>query len=151
MNVDLTKVPIQKMKYENEVTFPEEWIKQAGLLGIKEAFVSFQIFPKSDSDDEIVLQCHGTLFLSDARSLEKVEYPFSFEFQEKLNEESEIFGRFFTNSQNTLDILEILWENIVLEIPISFTVSEEIPTGENKKEIDPRLAPLLELLEKEKE
>ena len=64
------------------------------------------------------------------------------------------------NSQNTLDILSILWENIVLEIPISYTESDELNLkeegyqvngNESGENVDPRLAPLLELLDKEKE
>ena len=57
--------------------------------------------------------------------------------------------------------MAILWENIVLEIPISYTVSDSLETKENdgwalvgensEKEMDPRLAPLRELLDREKE
>ena len=38
-----------------------------------------------------------------------------------ITEESELLGKFLTNSQNTLDILAVLWENIVLEVPLRFT------------------------------
>ena len=70
--------------------------------------------------------------------------------------------KFLTNSQNTLDILAVLWENIVLEIPISYTICDELELPservgwdmaheESKEQIDPRMAPLLDLLKKEKE
>ena len=56
----------------------------------------------------------------------------------------------------------MLWENIVLEIPISYTVCDELELPservgwdmahvESKEQIDPRMAPLLDLLKKEKE
>ena len=70
-------------------------------------------------------------------------------------------GNFYEKSKNSLDISEILWENIVLEIPISITnhKSEDLLlkgngwelVNENKEEIDPRLAKLKELLDEGKE
>ena len=108
-----------------------------------------------DEEENLTLNSKGTFIIEDARTLEPVEYPFTISFEEKLDETSEICGRFLLNSQNTLDILEILWENIVLEIPISYTVSKEIEIEDNEKEkdelIDPRMAPLMGLLDKEKE
>ena len=53
----------------------------------------------------------------------------------------------------------ILWENIVLEVPISISMSENTTmegngwelVEEKKESIDPRLAPLRKLLDSEKE
>ena len=57
--------------------------------------------------------------------------------------------------------MAILWENIVLENPISYTESEPLKNeeqtgweivGEDKEQkVDPRLAPLMELFNKKKE
>ena len=63
------------------------------------------------------------------------------------------------NEQNMLDIMELLWQNIVLEVPISITKEKDAHlSGEgwelnNNKEdnIDPRLAELSKLLDEGKE
>ena len=52
--------------------------------------------------------------LKDSVSLEPVLYPFSFKISENVSEKLE-------NDQFTLDIISILWENIVLEIPIRYS------------------------------
>ena len=52
--------------------------------------------------------------LNDSVSLEPVLYPFSFKISENVSEKLE-------NDQFTLDIIAILWENIVLEIPIRYS------------------------------
>ena len=114
----------------------------------------------ANQDYHLVLKADLTLTLSDARTCKPVSYPVHLDFEEKIEEDSEICGRFLENSQNTLDILSILWENIVLEIPISYTESDELNLkeegyqvngNESGENVDPRLAPLLELLDKEKE
>ena len=150
-NINLKKVFIRKTTYEGKVEYDKEEIKKTGLLDLKDIYLSFKI----DEEENLTLNSKGTFIIEDARTLEPVEYPFTISFEEKLDETSEICGRFLLNSQNTLDILEILWENIVLEIPISYTVSKEIEIEDNEKEkdelIDPRMAPLMGLLDKEKE
>ena len=52
--------------------------------------------------------------LNDSVSLELVNYPFSFKISENVSE-------FLEKDQFTLDIISILWENIVLEIPIRYS------------------------------
>ena len=62
--------------------------------------------------------------------------------------------KFFEKSKNTLDKLEFLWENIVLEVPISLTNNSgttlrgegwELNNDSDEDEIDPRLAKLNDL------
>ena len=62
------------------------------------------------------------------------------------------------NELTPLEIMDIFWQNIVLEVPISFRKNHDEKVemsgegwelvDEDKKKLDPRLAPLLELLEK---
>ncbi len=160
--MDLTKVVIRKCSYKGQVEIPVDWLKTTPILGIDKLDLEFSIGLDANQDFVLDLHCNGNLYLEDARSLKKVNYPISIGLQEKITEESELLGKFLTNSQNTLDILAVLWENIVLEIPISYTVCDELELPsehvgwdmaheESKEEIDPRMAPLLDLLKKEKE
>ena len=158
--VDLQRFLIHETKQDITVELQKEMYTSAGILDIPCFIVSLGI--KKDLNQDYYLSLKGdiSLWLSDARTLKEVSYPISLDFEEKITEESEICGRFLENSQNTLDILGILWENIVLEIPISYTESDELNIvgdgyqvngNESEKSMDPRLAPLLELLDKEKE
>lgn len=160
MDIDLQNVPIRDMEYHGKITIPESYYQKIDIVGISPVDVKISIKKDLNQEDNLHLEAKGNLLLEDARTTETVEYPFQIDLTEKINEESEICGRFLEKSKNTLDILAILWENIVLEIPISYTLADELhlegkgyqvsgkKSGEN---IDPRLAPLLELLDKEKE
>lgn len=162
MEINLKEVPIRSISYEGNVEIPKEYYEKMDILDIEKVHLQFEIFKNADQEDLLHLKSTGTFILQDARDLKEVPYPFQFEFTEKLDEESEICGRFLENSQNTLDIMAILWENIVLENPISYTVCDSLEKPkedagwrivgqEDEKEIDPRLAPLMELLDKKKE
>ena len=100
------------------------------------------------------MDVEGIMYLEDAITLEEVRYPFSFQINEILNEKDDEFQEYLKNSKNILDIIEILWENIVLEVPISVTnASNAQQSGEGwqlngeakREEIDPRMAKLNEL------
>ena len=56
--------------------------------------------------------------IQDSITLEEVIYPFSIEIDDKLSD-------FIENNENSLDINEILWQNIVLEVPLRFTIVED--------------------------
>ena len=159
--MNLREVFIRKTEYEGTVEIPKEWYVKTCVLDIQDLYLKFSIYQNANQDDMLSLECQGNLILEDARTLDRVSYPISVSMDEKIDEESEICGKFLEKSKNTLDIMAILWENIVLEIPISYTVSDSLEmegndgwalVGENsEKEVDPRLAPLRELLDREKE
>ena len=159
--MNLSEVFIRDTEYDGMVNIPKEWYLKTGILDIPELHLKFSIYKNANQDDMLSLECEGDLILEDARTLDRVSYPISVSTEEQIDEESEICGKFLEKSKNTLDIMAILWENIVLEIPISYTVSDSLEmegnngwalVGENsEKEMDPRLAPLRELLDREKE
>ena len=60
----------------------------------------------------------GVMTLTDDVTLEDVIYPFEIEISENLEE-------YLTNSANTLDINSILWQNIVVEVPLKVRDSEK--------------------------
>ena len=69
-----------------------------------------KITRQTDDIDYVDLDVSGVMILQDSISLEDIEYPFSLKIEGDLKE-------FITNLENSLDIIELLWENIVLEIP----------------------------------
>lgn len=63
----------------------------------------------------------GVMVLPCAVTLKPVKYPFNIEIDGEI---SEILDNFDKNYQNTIDIFPIIWENILMEIPMR-VVSEE--------------------------
>ena len=69
-----------------------------------------------DESDEVILSgvLSGTMTILDSISLEEVDYKFSTDLEENLEEILE-------NNKNSIDIIEVLWQNIVLEVPLRYT------------------------------
>lgn len=67
-----------------------------------------------DNSPYIKATITGEMIIPDSVSLESVTYPFACEIDENVEEK-------IKNSENTLAIMDILWENIVLEIPIRYS------------------------------
>ena len=73
---------------------------------------------KDVADDYFIsLEIKGTMTLPDSLTLDPVEYPFNINVEENLEEVAENFKK----SDKTIDILPIIWENILMEIPIRVT------------------------------
>ena len=98
--------------------------------------------------------------MKDAITLEEIEHNFSIPLNDSYEENDGYLENYIDKSKNTLDIREILWQNIVLEVPIRARKNNEdiSLSGEGwqlnkntKDEIDPRFIALKELLEDRKE
>lgn len=111
---------------------------------------------KCNAADEIaiILDVKGNMFLTDAITNEQVKYPFSIQIDEILEENDENYAKYFEKNQNILDIIEFLWENIVLEVPISYTNASgthlsgqgwELNSKNEDDGLDPRFEKLNEL------
>lgn len=109
---------------------------------------------------EINLRLQGTMYLIDAMTLEQTPYDFNTNIEDTIAENEINLEKYIDKSQNRLDIQEILWENIVLEVPIRVKKDDSLVSlegegwqlnKEDKEEIDPRLAKLTELLKDRKE
>ena len=104
---------VEQIKIDEDVIFPFEFYENTDIKGFHFVHVSGDIQRSTDEDDTLDLAVSGEMILLDAISLEEVPYPFSFKIEGSMKE---ILG----NCPNTLAILELLWENIVLEVPIRF-------------------------------
>ncbi len=156
MYIDLAKVDEKGIVIDDIVTFGEEYLKNTSIKKLENVKVVGRAYYSVTS--EIVFECkvEGTMVLLDAMDLEPVDYPFNFEISEILSENDDEKDQ---NELKTLDIMDVLWQNIVLEVPISVRKNPEKMynlegegwelVNEERQKLDPRLAPLLELLEKE--
>ena len=100
----------QKIIIDTKVTFPKEDLEKAGILDMDEVSVKGEI-TNNREENILNLTIKGKMILPCNLTLEPVDYPFSIEIEENLNEIIE-------NSQKTIDILPIIWENILMEIPM---------------------------------
>lgn len=161
MIIELNKIPTTGLEIEETIILDKELYKNANIIDIKDIHIQGNINYDYENNLIIDLETKGTFLLQDAITLDPIEYPFSCTIEEKIENIEEYCGNFYEKSKNTLDISEILWENIVLEIPISVTKanSEELNlkgsgwelAQENTNKIDPRFAKLQELLDEERE
>lgn len=157
--IELLKIPRKGYLFEENIFFEKSIYQNTDIRDLKNLVVKGEINRDINQDYFLTLELTGTMILPDARSLEDVELPIRISIEEKITETNENIGEYFEKSKNTLDIMGILWENIVLEVPISISKNENTTIEgdgwelleEKKESIDPRLAPLRKLLDSEKE
>lgn len=135
MEINLTKLyNVNRMDLDTFVEFnnlDSKLIKRLENVKIK-GYIKYTL------SEEIELNLHvtGSMYLDDAITLEEIKHDFAFDIAEIYNESDENFAKLTKNHQNTLDINEILWENIVLEVPISKTLKSGMKMQGNGWELN---------------
>ena len=105
--------------FEGEVTFKEEDIKKIAVENIEKCTVKGTVTKMEDDVYSLNYTLHGTMILSDALTLEELPYKF------KISDENDYeIGKYLKISENLLDIYEVLWENVVLEVPLRVVKDE---------------------------
>ncbi len=158
MQIDLRKLLSQDVfSVDEEVNFSEEYFKNTAIKNLKNIRVQGEVLSGIDNEIILSLTLKGIMVLEDAYSLELLDYPFISQIEQTIDKD---YLKKSQNSENSLDITEILWQNIVLEVPISYSKDKQVTAlsgegwelkDENTKKIDSRFAKLTELLEKGKE
>lgn len=112
MKIDLRKLySLASVNVDGTITFPEERLKSAGIIRLEDVSVHGKAIINYEDEIELDLDLSGKMYLPCAISLEEVEVPFATKIEE-------IIGENNINNNFYLDLSDILWENIVLEIPI---------------------------------
>lgn len=128
MDIDLTLLHSQTVKevdITNSYTIPSNYFENTSVLKIEDIKVEGKVYMNASEDDEeeltdyIEASIKGDIILSDSISLEPVSYPVSIEINDILDQNCK-------KSENTLDIFQFLWENIVLEVPLQFTKVKDL-------------------------
>ena len=116
---------IEKSIEVNEVySFTQDEIKGTDLLKLDDVKVEGEILKNGLGNIELNLSVEGIMVLPCAITLKPVNYPFSIEISGEIDELMENFEEKERNFKNSIDILPIIWENILMEIPMR-VVSEE--------------------------
>ena len=117
MKLDITKLLqayVDVIEINNEVNIPDELLFNSLIVSLKDTVFNGDI--TLDEEDNLVLTGNltGIMILKDDITLEPVEYKFNTDLEEILEKK-----------QNILDITEILWQNILVEIPSKVRSTDE--------------------------
>ena len=121
MNIDLSKLIINnedEIALDEEIIVPEELLKQSNIRRLENVRFVGTISKLIDDTFQINGNLSGTMILPDDITLEDTKYDFSSEIDENINEFDEESESNWEIINNSLDILEFLWQNILVEIPL---------------------------------
>lgn len=120
--MDLTKLlsnVTNKIDVDEIVVFPKEYYENTDIVELKPVHVMGTIHKNYNDEIILNLDADGNMVLEDAISLEPVLYPFQVHLEDEVIENAKI-------NEKSLDIMEVLWQNIVLEIPLKYTKVEDV-------------------------
>ena len=112
MSIDLFNLVVNNktINIDSDIIIPNEYLENSGIRRLNN--IHFKGNIKKLVDDTYSLEgvLSGTMILADDITLEDYEYNFTSEIEENIEETS-------INLQKTLDITDILWQNILIEVP----------------------------------
>ncbi len=125
MIIDITGLKSKAyIEVDNEITIDKEEFKNTDIIELKKANIKGTISKYGDDDYELDLVLTGTMVLPCSITLAPVDYDFNVEIQGVYTEMMQEIENFSKKIENSLDIFPIIWENILMEIPIKVTCPE---------------------------
>ena len=117
MIIDLTPINYNQKKeiiISENIYFSKEDLKETEIIDLQNVKAEGQIY--KDSLEEIILELKitGTMIVPCSRTLKPTEYKFETNIEENIEETEEKTKKI----KKSIDILPIIWENILMEIPI---------------------------------
>jgi len=107
MIIDLTKLNTNlSINIDEKVNIIDEWLVNTDIQKLDDVSFKGKIINEVDETYLLTGVLNGRMLLLDNLTLEEVWYPFSIEIEEN-----------YEISENILDILPILWQNILVEVP----------------------------------
>ena len=112
MKIDLRKLyALNKLSIDEEVVIPEEYYKNAGVRSLSKVKVNGDVTVNYEENIELHLNVSGEFIIPCAITLDDVIVPFNTFIEEEIDQNK-------LNDEFFLDLLDVLGENIVLEIPV---------------------------------
>ena len=157
MNIEVWKLysaVLDSIPINESYSFSKEYLQNTDILELNDVKIKGNV-TKDDFDNLILtLNVKGTMILPSSRTLKPTPYDFSFDIEGNIVEMLEEINENFKNNEKTLDILPIIWENILMEIPMRIVNDNEevITKGDGweliteEKKVNPSLAKLKDLL-----
>lgn len=160
MEFDLNKITEQGIIIDSKISFGEEYLSISQIKELNDVLVKGKMYYAITGEVVFEGNVSGSMKLIDYNTNIPIDYPFEIELNEILTNEEEINKNLKKKTKNMLDLKEVLWENIVLEVPIRVSNSNDVETksgegwelrDENSKKDDPRLECFRALLDEGKE
>lgn len=127
MFIDITRLQnrsTNEFLYKNTIVLDEALYKNTDIRKLSPVEVSADIKRITDTSYKMSLEIKGEMTLPCSITLNDVIYPFDIRTEVKLSNEDEEDEEYVKIIQNNIDIISIIWQNIVLEIPLR-VVSED--------------------------
>lgn len=124
MLIDISKLAngsLMNIEVNEDVTVSEELLKEVGILSLKDTHVRGYINSDIDNNYYLDLIVEGTMVLPCSITLKPVDYKFESEINGEYLEMLSEIQNSVAKIDKTLDIFPIIWENILMEIPIKVT------------------------------
>ena len=109
MQIDITKLltnKVNKLIINEHIDIPNDLLNDSRIDMLKDVLLDAKVY--IDEDDELAINgtITGIMLLKDDLTLEPVEYRFIADLEENIDK-----------LENILDITDILWQNILVEVP----------------------------------
>lgn len=115
MKIDLNYLNrFSKIDIDEDFTIDESFLENTEIRSLKNLHITGTIEIDYEDNVNLDLKINGVMVLPCAITLADVDYKFESIIEENIGKFEEIFKK----NKNSLEISDILWENIVLEIPI---------------------------------
>ena len=118
MQVDITKLltnHISRIKIDNEVIIPKELFNDSRIDNLRDVKIIGEL--TIDEENQLLLtgDLKGTMTLKDDVTLDPIDYNFDTYIEENIEKR-----------ENILDITDVLWQNILVEIPSKVRKTNEL-------------------------
>ena len=119
MRIDISKIlnyQLDEIAFEDTITLDNSYLKTTEIRSLSDINLFGIIKREIDDIISINVSISGVMILPCSISLVDVAYPFEINVYEVLDEE--INSEYLKIEHNSIDIIPIVWQNIVLEIPL---------------------------------
>ena len=159
MNIDITKLKsgIQSQIEIDEVySFSKDILDGTDIMSLDDVNIIGYITSNSVDDYDLDVNVSGVMVLPCSLTLKPVNYRFETKIEGNIDKLLGEINETLKKNQNSIDILPIIWENILMEIPIR-VVSDDSANlklegegwkliTESEKRLNPELQKLKDLL-----
>lgn len=124
MNIDITKLKSaidSSALIDINYSFTKEQLENTNIIELNNIKIKGEI-TNGIENYRLKLNIKGTMILPCSISLKPTKYPFSIDLDDEIYE---FLEENIENNQNTIDIFPIIWENILMEIPLK-VVNEDL-------------------------
>ena len=105
---------LDSISLDEDIIFLQETYYVDDIKRLSDVHLNGEITKNNQSEVILTGTLRGVMTILDSISLDEVNYHFLIELEENLEEIME-------KGKNSIDILDILWQNIVLEVPLRYT------------------------------